>query len=62
MTLRRVSLIVLVCLIVAFCINLALFPFALLQTSSRLYGNLAVLVLRDLSLITFLAFLHRRSG
>jgi hypothetical protein len=62
MTLKRISHLVLVCLIVAFCIDLLLFPFGQLQTYSRLYGNLATLILRDLSLIVFLAFLHRRSG
>jgi hypothetical protein len=61
MPLKRITLIVLVCLILAFCISIALFPFAQMQMSPRLYGSLAGLLLRDLSLITFLAFLYRRS-
>ena len=65
MSLKRITLIVLICWSIAFCTS---FGMTVSQIGSmpseyrpRLYGSLAALVLRDLSLIAFLVFLYRRS-
>ena len=65
MPLKRITLIVLICWSFAFCISFITSVSQLdsvpSQLRPRIYSNLAVLILRDVSLISLLVFLYRRS-
>ena len=65
MPLKRITLIALICWSIAFCVSFGMSVSQLHSMPSdylpRLYGSIAALLLRDLSLIAFLVFLYRRS-
>ena len=61
MTLKKVTLIVLIALITSLALSLATYPYNHLGSMPRLGINLLSLLLRDGALIAFLVYLFRRS-
>ena len=61
MTLKKVTLLVLIALITSLVLTLATYPYEHLGSAPRLGINLVSLVLRDGALIAFLVYLFRRS-
>jgi hypothetical protein len=61
MTLKQITLLVVVCLSVALAITLVNYPYGHMSSNPKLIASLAALILRDGGIILFLVYLYRRS-